>query len=86
MKHSYLLLFVVLATLGLSACDRGDSGSNSESAAATSAMPESMQKDEVIGAIDNAVEAMDEMIDEAMDDASDSLDEAAEALDDMMSK
>jgi len=78
MKHSYLLLFAVLATHGLSAGDRDDSGSNSESAAATSAMPESMQKDEVIGAIDNAVEAMD--------DASDSLDEAAEALDDMMSK
>ncbi|MGB2259747.1 MAG: hypothetical protein ACPH4D_01665 [Porticoccaceae bacterium] len=86
MKHSYLLMFAVLATLGLSACDRGDSESNSESAAPAPAMPENLQKDEAIGAIDNAVEAMDEMADEAMDDASDSLDEATEALDDMMSK
>ena len=69
-------MFAVLATLWLTACDGGDSGSHSESAAATSAMPQRMQKDE----------DKDEMGDKAVNDASDSLDQAAEALNDMPSK
>jgi peptidoglycan hydrolase CwlO-like protein len=72
MKKYYVLLIAAMATLGLSACDNGDSPADEASTVEESSMMDSVEE--------ASEDAMD-TIEEAIDDASDSMDEIMEGMD-----
>ena len=72
MKKYHVLLIAAMATLGLSACDNGDSPADEASTVEESSMMDSVEE--------ASEDAMD-TIEEAIDDASDSMDEIMEDMD-----
>jgi methyl-accepting chemotaxis protein len=71
MKKYHVLLIAAMATLGLSACDNGDSPADEASTVEESSMMDSVEE--------ASEDAMD-TIEEAIDDASDSMDEIMEDM------
>ena len=77
MQHSAKLLFAILISLGLSACDSNEPTVTDAPAAIKATASDALDAteeaaDEAMGAIDDAV---GDMADDAMDDAADALDE-----------
>ena len=73
MKKYHVLLIAAMATLGLSACDSGDSPTDGAAAA---------EESTVMDAVEEASEDAMEVIEEVIDDASDSMDEMMEEMSD----
>lgn len=77
MKKYHVLLIAAMATLGLSACDNGDSPADEATAVEESSMMDSVEE---------ASEDAMETIEEAIDDASDSMNEMMEDMSDSAEK
>lgn len=87
MKKYHVLLVAALATLGLSACDNGDSPADEAAAVEESSMMDSVEEasEDAMETIEEAVDEASESIDEMMDDMSDSAEEnLSNSVDKMM--
>jgi vacuolar-type H+-ATPase subunit H len=87
MKKYHVLLVAALATLGLSACDNGDSPADEAAAVEKSSMMDSVEEasENAMETIEEAVDEASESIDEMMDDMSDSAEEnLSNSVDKMM--
>lgn len=84
MKNYHVLLIAALATLGLSACDKGGSPEESTApAAAESTMSDSIEgaADDAINIIEDTVEDASDSVDQMMEDvSSDAKDEISDAM------
>ena len=87
MKKYHVLLVAAMATLGLSACDNGDSPADEAAAVEESSMMDSVEEasEDAMETIEEAVDEASESIDEMMDDMSDSAEEnLSNSVDKMM--
>lgn len=82
MKNHHVLLIATLATLGLSACDKG--GSPEEGTAPAAA--ESTMSSNIESAADDAINIIEDTVDEASDGVDKMMDDAEEDLSDAMGK
>jgi len=80
MKNHHVLLIATLATLGLSACDKG--GSPEEGTAPA----ESTMSSTFESAADDAINIIEDTVDEASDGVDKMMDDAEEDLSDAMGK
>ena len=73
MKKTYIVLFVVAATLGLAACDTGapipDPKIETETAISTLSETVTEATESAIGGVNDMTEAADQMANDAIDDA-----------------
>jgi len=82
MNKYHVLLIAAMATLGLSACDNGDSPADDASAVKESSMMDSAEESSMMDSVEEASEDAMETIEEAIDDASDSMNEMMEDMSD----
>jgi outer membrane lipoprotein SlyB len=89
MKKYQVLLIAAMATLGLSACDNGDTPADDDAAVEQSSMMNTVEEasedamDTIEEVIDEASDSMDEMMEEMSDSAEEDL---SESVDNMMNK
>jgi len=86
MKKYQVLLIAAMATLGLSACDNGDSPVDEATAVKESSMMDSVEEasedamDTIEEVIDDASDSMDEMMEDMSDSAEEDLSESVENM------
>ena len=76
MKKHHVLLIATLATLGLSACDSG----NSPEEGTVPAVEEATMSDTVESAADDAINTMEDTLEDTVDEAADSVDQMMEDM------
>ena len=89
MKKHHVLLIAAMATLGLSACDNGDSPTDEAAAVEESSMMDSVEEasEDAMETIEEVIDDASDSMDEMMEDMSDSAEEdLSESVDKMMNK
>jgi vacuolar-type H+-ATPase subunit H len=89
MKKYHVLLIAAMATLGLSACDNGDTPADEAAAVNESSMMDSVEEasEDAMETIEEAIDDASDSMNEMMEDMSDSAEEElSESVENMMNK